>query len=44
MSEDEVAFVIDGKLLTLTQFAKIVVMHEGWQFRLDFVDEGKEVR
>jgi len=42
--EDEVAFVIDGKSLTLAQFARIVAMHEGWQFRFEFVDEGDEVR
>jgi hypothetical protein len=42
--EDEVAFVIDGKALTLTQFAKIVQMYEGWQFRLDFLDQAEEVR
>jgi hypothetical protein len=42
--EDEVAFVIDGKFLTLSQFAKMVETYEGWQFRLDFLDEGEEVR
>jgi hypothetical protein len=42
--EDEVAFVVDGKFLTLAQFARIMEMHEGWQFRLDFLDEGEEVR
>jgi hypothetical protein len=42
--EDEVAFVIDGRCLTLYEFAKVVEMYEGWQFRLDFVDEGEEVR
>jgi hypothetical protein len=40
--EDEVAFVIDGKSLTLAQFAKMVQMFEGWQFRLDFLEEGEE--
>ena len=43
-AEHEVAFVIDGKFLTLAQFAKMVVSYVGWQFRLDFLDEGEEVR
>jgi hypothetical protein len=42
--EDEVAFVIDGKSLKLSQFTKMVQMYEGWQFRLDFLEEGDEVR
>ncbi|MGO9917467.1 MAG: hypothetical protein ACLQIB_22545 [Isosphaeraceae bacterium] len=42
--EDAVAFVIDGKSLTLAQFAKMVEMFEGWQFRLDFFDVGEEDR
>ena len=42
--EDGVAFVIDGRSLTLSQFTKIVDMYEGWQFRLDFFDQGEEVR
>jgi len=42
--EDAVAFVIDGKSLTLAQFAKIVQMFEGWQFRLDFLEDGEEDR
>lgn len=42
--EHEVAFVIDGKFLTLAQFAKMVETYEGWQFRLHFLDEGDEVR
>jgi hypothetical protein len=43
-AEDGVAFVIDGKLVTLAQFAKIVQMFEGWQFRLDFLEDGEEDR
>ncbi len=42
--EHAVAFVIDGKPLTLAQFAKMVEMYEGWQFRLDFFDVGEEDR
>lgn len=42
--EDQVAFVIDGRLLTLSQFAKIAQMYEGWQFRIDFVDASEDVR
>ena len=42
--EGEVAFVIDGRYLTLYEFAKVVEMYEGWQFRLEFVDEDEEVR
>lgn len=42
--EHEVAFVIDGRFLTLSQFAKIIEMYEGWRFRLDFLDEGEELR
>ena len=38
------AFVIDGKSVTLAQFAKIVQMFEGWQFRLDFLEDGEEDR
>jgi hypothetical protein len=41
---DELAFVIDGKSLTLAQFAKIVEVFEGCQFRLDFLEEGEEGR
>jgi hypothetical protein len=41
-AEDAVAFVIDGKSVTLAQFAKIVQMFEGWQFRLDFLEDGEE--
>jgi hypothetical protein len=43
-AEDAVAFVIDGKLVTLAQFAKIMQMFEGWQFRLDFLEDGEEDR
>jgi hypothetical protein len=42
--EDEAAFVIDGKSVNLSQLAKILQMYEGWQFRLDFLEEGDEVR
>lgn len=42
--EHEVAFVIDGRFLTLSQFAKIVEVFEGWQFRLDFLGESEVVR
>jgi hypothetical protein len=31
----EVAFVIDGQLLTLQQFGKMVETFEGFEFRLD---------
>jgi hypothetical protein len=41
--EDEVAFVIDGKFVTLSQFVKMVETYEGWQFRLHFIEEGEEV-
>jgi hypothetical protein len=37
-SEGEVAFVIDGQLLTLQQFGKIVETFEGFEFRLDIED------
>jgi hypothetical protein len=37
-SEGEVAFVIDGQLLTLQQFAKMVETFEGFEFRLDIRD------
>lgn len=33
----EVAFVIDGRFITLSQFVTMVTSHEGWQFRLDFL-------
>ncbi len=42
--EYAVAFVIDGKSLTRAQFAKMVEMYEGWQFRLDFFDVDEEDR
>jgi hypothetical protein len=42
--EGAVAFVIDGKSVTLAQFAKMVEMFEGWQFRLDFLEDGEEDR
>jgi hypothetical protein len=42
--EDQAAFVIDGKSLTLAQFVKMVQMFEGWQFRLDFLEDGEEDR
>lgn len=35
---DEVAFVIDGQLLTLPQFGKMVESFEGFEFRLDIRD------
>jgi len=37
-SDGEVAFVIDGHLLTLRQFAKMVETFEGFEFRLDIRD------
>jgi hypothetical protein len=37
-SENEVAFVIDGQLLTLQQFGKMVETFEGFEFRLDIED------
>lgn len=37
---DEIAFVVDGKCLSLSQLTKIVQMYEGWEFKLDFLDEG----
>ena len=37
-SDDEVAFVIDGKLLTLRQFGKMVETYEGFEFRLDIAE------
>lgn len=37
-SEDTVAFVIDGQLLTLQQFGKMVETFEGFEFRLDIQD------
>jgi len=37
-AEGEVAFVIDGQLLTLTQFGKMVETFEGFEFRLDLQD------
>ena len=37
-SDDEVAFVIDGQLLTLQQFGKMVETFEGFEFRLDIRD------
>ena len=37
-SEGEVAFVIDGQLLTLTQFGKMVETFEGFEFRLEIQD------
>jgi hypothetical protein len=40
---DEVAFVIDGKLLTLSQFGKLLEAFEGWQFRLDIFDSSDDV-
>ncbi len=43
-AERAVAFVIDGKSLTLAQFAKMAEMYEGWQFRLDFFDVDEEDR
>jgi hypothetical protein len=37
-SDGAVAFVIDGQLLTLPQFAKMVETFEGFEFRLDIRD------
>lgn len=37
-SNGEVAFVIDGQLLTLPQFGKLVETFEGFEFRLDIRD------
>ena len=37
-SDGEVAFVIDGQLLTLQQFGKMVETFEGFEFRLDIKD------
>jgi hypothetical protein len=37
-SADQVAFVIDGQLLTLQQFGKMVETFEGFEFRLDIRD------
>lgn len=37
-SNGEVAFVIDGQLLTLPQFGKMVETFEGFEFRLDIRD------
>jgi len=37
-SEDTVVFVIDGQLLTLQQFGKMVETFEGFDFRLDIHD------
>lgn len=37
-SDGQVAFVIDGQLLTLQQFAKMVETFEGFEFRLDIRD------
>jgi len=37
-AEGEVAFVIDGQLLTLQQFGKLVETFEGFEFRLDIQD------
>ena len=37
-SRNQVAFVIDGQLLTLQQFAKMVETFEGFEFRLDIED------
>jgi hypothetical protein len=34
-SQNEVAFVIDGQLLTLQEFGKMIVTFEGYEFRLD---------
>lgn len=33
-----VAFIIDGQLLTLPQFAKLVETFEGFEFRMDIID------
>lgn len=37
-SSGEVAFVIDGQLLTLQQFGKMVETFEGFEFRFDIVE------
>lgn len=37
-SSGEVAFVIDGQLLTLQQFGKMVETYEGFEFRLDIAE------
>lgn len=37
-SNGEVGFVIDGQLLTLQQFGKMVETYEGFEFRLDIED------
>jgi hypothetical protein len=37
-SDGEVAFVIDGQLLTLQQFGKMVETFEGFEFRFDIGD------
>jgi hypothetical protein len=37
-SDNAVAFVIDGQLLTLQQFGKMVETFEGFEFRLDIQD------
>lgn len=42
--DDEVGFVIDGRFLSLSEFAKLVETYEGWQFRLEFLDGREEVR
>ena len=36
--DGQVAFVIDGQLLTLEQFGKMVATFEGFEFRLDIAD------
>jgi hypothetical protein len=37
-SQNEVAFIIDGQLLTLQQFGKMIETFEGFEFRLDIQD------
>jgi hypothetical protein len=37
-AEREVAFVIDGQLLTLEQFGKMLATFEGFEFQLDIQD------
>jgi hypothetical protein len=37
-SDGEVAFVIDGQLLTLQQFGNMVETYEGFEFRLDITE------
>jgi hypothetical protein len=37
-AEGEVAFVIDGQLLTLEQFARMIETFEGFEFHLDIQD------